>query len=53
MTRGEIALQLTLLMIEKGYLTIEDRSPNGVGESVSELYNAISENIKPRGKDED
>lgn len=53
MTRGEIAMQLTLTLIEEGYLIIEDRSPSGVGKTVSELYNAISENIKPRGKDED
>lgn len=53
MTKGEIALQLTLLMIQKSCLTIDDRSPSGVGKSVSELYNAISENIKPCGKDDD
>ena len=53
MTKGEIALQLTLKLVEEGYLAVEDRTPSGVGITVSALYNAISENIKPRGKDED
>lgn len=51
MSHGEIALQLTLAMIEKGNLTITDFDPEKVGEAVSKLYNAISQNIDIHGMD--
>lgn len=49
MSHGEIALQLTLAMIEKGHLTIENFEPESVGKTVSKLYNAISQNIDIHG----
>lgn len=51
MTKGEIALQLTLAMIEKGFFTPDDLAPEKIGGAVSKLYNAISQDIDIRGKD--
>lgn len=46
MTKHEIVLQLTLALIEKGYTTFNVHKPEGVGKTVSELYNTISRNIE-------
>ena len=49
MTRGEIALQLTLAMIEKGQICVKDSTNEAVGAAVVEIFNKISRNIDYRG----
>ena len=47
MVTNEIALQLTLAMIQKGdYRIPESNSNTQIGKSVAELYNAIFDGIK-------
>ena len=49
MSKADIALQLTLAMIEKGYVVSSgERTNESVGKSVSEIYNAVIRNIETR-----
>lgn len=48
MSKSEIALELTLAMIEKGTYHINDSSNEGVGKAVAEIYNAIINSIDYR-----
>ncbi len=49
MTRGEIALQLTLAMIEKGQIYVRNSTNEAIGKAVVEIFNTISQNIDYRG----
>lgn len=45
MVQNEIALQLALKVIEHKNISMEDRSPAGVGLAISQLYNEIYKNL--------
>lgn len=50
MSKSEIALQLTLSMIERGNFYVEDASNKGVGDTVVEIYNTIINGIDYRAE---
>jgi len=52
MTKGEITMQLTLALIEKGQYYVDDGTNEAVGKAITALYNEISKNIDVRGRDE-
>ncbi|MCI5705270.1 MAG: hypothetical protein MR272_08710 [Pseudoflavonifractor sp.] len=48
MSRGEIALQLTLAVIEKGQCFIGGNTNDETGKNIAELYNSIINSIDYR-----
>lgn len=52
MTKGDVAVQLTLALIEKGQYYVSGSSNKDISEAIVELYNGISKNIDVRGREE-
>lgn len=44
-TKEQIALELTLAIMQKSLPTINDWTPKGEGKAIAELYNSIYENL--------
>ncbi len=45
MDKNEIALKITLALIEKGAYLVESKSNDTIGKSFAELFNSIKVNL--------
>ena len=45
-SKEQVALELTIALIEKALPTLNDWSPEGAGKGIARLFNSIYENLK-------